>query len=186
VAATSTRAPPTRTRPSGLSCARGQNIRPDPGARRLVVLPTADHDFSRLATAPRTAAELGAAFAFLLTWGSIPSIYYGDEIGMRYLTGLPDHEGSRWSPGFNRAGCRTPMQWDPSSPNAGFSAAPAERLYLPQDPAPDRPAVTTQQRDPASTLNRVRRLIQLRRSTPSCVPPPPPSAGTFAAEVASH
>jgi len=100
------------------------------GGRRLVVLPTADHDFSRLATAPRTAAELGAAFAFLLTWGSIPSIYYGDEIGLRYLTGLPDHEGSRWSPGFNRAGCRTPMQWDASLPNAGFSTAPAERLYL--------------------------------------------------------
>jgi glycosidase len=136
------------------------------GGRRLVVLPTADHDFSRLATAPRTAAELGAAFAFLLTWGSIPSIYYGDEIGMRYLTGLPDHEGSRWTPGFNRAGCRTPMQWDPSRPNAGFSTAPAARLYLPQDPAPDRPAVTAQQPDPASTLNRVRRLIQLRRRTP--------------------
>jgi glycosidase len=58
------------------------------------------------------------------------------------------------------------MQWDPSLPNAGFSAAPAERLYLPQDPAPDRPAVTAQHPDPASTLNRVRRLLQLRRSTP--------------------
>jgi glycosidase len=37
------------------------------GGERLVVLPTADHDFSRLATSPRTAEELGAAFAFLLT-----------------------------------------------------------------------------------------------------------------------
>jgi glycosidase len=136
------------------------------GGRRLVVLPTADHDFARLATAPRTEPELGAAFAFLLTWGSIPSIYYGDEIGMRYLTGLPYHEGSRWSPGFNRAGCRTPMQWDPAWPNAGFSTAPAGRLYLPQDPAPDRPAVAAQHPDPDSTLNRVRRLIQLRRATP--------------------
>jgi glycosidase len=136
------------------------------GGRRLVVLPTADHDFARLATAPRTEPELGAAFAFLLTWGSIPSIYYGDEIGMRYFTGLPDHEGSRWSPGFNRAGCRTPMQWDPARPNAGFSTAPAGRLYLPQDPAPDRPAVAAQHPGPDSTLNRVRRLIQLRRATP--------------------
>ena len=136
------------------------------GGGRLVVLPTADHDFSRLATAPRTAAQLGAAFAFLLTWGSIPSIYYGDEIGMRYLTGLPDHEGSQWSPGFNRAGCRTPMQWDASLPNAGFSIAPAKRLYLPQDPDPGRPSVSAQRPDPASTLNRVRRLIQLRRDTP--------------------
>jgi glycosidase len=136
------------------------------GGGRLVVLPTADHDFSRLATAPRTAAQLGPAFAFLLTWGSIPSIYYGDEIGRRYLAGLPDHEGSRWSPRFNRAGCRTPMQWEPGLPNAGFSTAPADRLYLPQDPDPDRPTVAAQHLDPASPLNRLRRLIQLRRATP--------------------
>ena len=136
------------------------------GGHRLVILPTADHDFSRLATAPRTAEQLGAAFAFLLTWGSVPSIYYGDEIGMRYLTGLPDHEGSKWSPGFNRAGCRTPMQWDNALANAGFSTAPVERLYLPQDPDPNRPAVAALHDDPDSTLNRVRRLIQLRRSTP--------------------
>jgi glycosidase len=134
--------------------------------RRLVVLPTSDHDYSRLNTAPRTAAELGAAFAFLLTWGSVPSIYYGEEIGMRYLTGLPVHEGSQWSPGFNRAGCRTPMQWDNELPNAGFSTAPADRLYLPQDPDPDRPAVAQQLGDPESTLERVRRLIALRRATP--------------------
>jgi glycosidase len=135
--------------------------------RRLVVLPTSDHDYSRLHTAPRTAAELGAAFAFLLTWGSIPSIYYGEEIGMRYLTGLPVHEGSQWSPGFNRAGCRTPMQWDDELPNAGFSTAPADRLYLPQDPDPDRPAVQQQEGVSSSTLERVRRLIALRRATPA-------------------
>ncbi len=134
--------------------------------RRPVVLPSADHDYSRLVTAPRTAAEIGAAFAFLLTWGSIPSIYYGDEIGMRYLNGLPEHEGSRWSPGFNRAGCRTPMQWDDAQPNAGFSDASADRLYLPQDPASDRPTVAAQTGDPASPLERVRRLIRLRRETP--------------------
>lgn len=136
------------------------------GGRRLIVLPTADHDYSRLATAPRTTEQLGAAFTFLLTWGSIPSIYYGDEIGMRYLTGLPEHEGSRWSPGFNRAGCRTPMQWDSSWPNAGFSTAPPERLYLPQDQDQHRPSVAAQAPDHHSTLNRVRRLIVLRRGIP--------------------
>jgi hypothetical protein len=93
---------------------------------------------------------------------------------MRYLTGLPDHEGGKWSPGFKRAGCRTPMQWDASLPNAGFSTAPAERLYLPRDPDPGRPAVAAQHPEPASTLNRVRRLIRLRRGTPSCAPPPRP------------
>jgi glycosidase len=136
------------------------------GGERLVIIPSADHDFSRLATAPRTGEQLGAAFAFLLTWGSIPSMYYGDEIGMRYLTGMPDREGSIWSPGFNRAGCRTPMQWDDRLPNAGFSTAAADRLYLPQDPQGDRPTVAGQRDDPDSTLSCVRRLLRLRTTEP--------------------
>ncbi len=139
------------------------------GGDRLVVLATADHDFSRLCCGDRTAEQLGAAYAFLLTWASVPSIYYGDEIGMRYLPGLPDHEGSVCNPGYNRAGCRTPMQWD-SGANAGFSTAPPDRLYLPQDPAPDRPTVAAQRDDPNSVLTLVRRLIHLRRSTPALGP----------------
>lgn len=134
---------------------------------RLIVLGSADHDFSRLACGTRTAEQLGAAFTFLLTWGSIPAIYYGDEIGMRYLPRMPDHEGSICNPGYNRAGCRTPMQWDESLPNAGFSDGPTADLYLPQDPSPDRPTVAAQLDDPSSTLNIVQRLIALRRSTPA-------------------
>lgn len=136
------------------------------GADRLLVLPTADHDFSRLSTGSRTGEQLRAAFLFLLTWGSIPSIYYGDEIGMRYLEGLPDTEGSIWDPRFNRAGCRTPMQWDDHLPNAGFSTAPTSNLYLPQDPDPNRPTVAGQLSDPESLLHFVRQLVRLRRSTP--------------------
>jgi maltose alpha-D-glucosyltransferase/alpha-amylase len=120
--------------------------------------PTPDHR--------RSPNWLGAAYAFLLTWGSVPAVYYGDEIGMRYLPGMPAHEGSIVHPGYNRGGCRTPMQWD-GGPNAGFSTAPADRLYLPQDPDPDRPTVAAQRDDPDSTLNRVRRLIRLRRETPA-------------------
>jgi glycosidase len=37
---------------------------------------------------------LGAALTFLFTWGSVPCLYYGDEVGMRYLPGLPDVEGA--------------------------------------------------------------------------------------------
>ena len=58
------------------------------------------------------------------------------------------------------------MQWD-DGPNAGFSTAPAERLYLPVDPAPDRPTVAAQRADPGSVLHLVRRLIALRRATPA-------------------
>jgi glycosidase len=86
---------------------------------------------------------------------------------MRYVEGLPDHEGSVCFPGYNRSGCRTPMQWDDALPNAGFSAAAPERLYLPQDPRRTRPTLAAQTADPDSPLNRIRRLIRLRRETPA-------------------
>lgn len=136
------------------------------GAARPVLLASSDHDFSRLACGSRTQQQLGAAWTFLLTWGTVPSIFAGDEIGVRYQPGLPDVEGSVYEPTYNRSGARTPVQWDTSA-NAGFSTAPADRLYLPVDPAPDRPDVATQRADPESTLQLVRRLIALRRSTPA-------------------
>jgi alpha-glucosidase len=136
------------------------------GADHPVLLASADHDFSRLACGTRTAEQLGVAFTFLLTWGAVPSIYYGDEIGLRYRPGLPDVEGSIVHPSYNRAGARTPMQWD-DGPNAGFSTGPAESLYLPVDPDPDRPTVAAQLADEGSVLHLVRRLITLRRSTPA-------------------
>ena len=131
----------------------------------LSALPSSNHDFARLACGPRTAEQLGAAFTFLLTWQTLPAIYYGDEIGMRYVPGLPDKEGSVLGPEHNRAGSRTPMQWD-DSPNAGFSTAPAGELYLPVDPAPDRPTVAAQRADEGSLLHLVRRLIRLRADHP--------------------
>jgi glycosidase len=133
---------------------------------RPIIMSTADHDFDRLSCGPRTAEQLGAALTFLFTWGSVPCLYYGDEIGMRYLTGLPDVEGAVCNPAYNRAGCRTPMQWG-DGPNAGFSVADADRLYLPIDPDPARPTVAAQEDDPDSTLNLVRRLTSLRRATPA-------------------
>ncbi|HKH56288.1 MAG TPA: hypothetical protein VKA58_12615, partial [Propionibacteriaceae bacterium] len=136
----------------------------DPG--RPVIMSTADHDFDRLRCGPRTEEQLGAALTFLLTWGSVPCLYYGDEIGMRYVPGMPEVEGSICNPAYNRAGWRTPMQWD-DGPNAGFSTADPSRLYLPVDPDPTRPTVAAQEQDPDSTLNLVKRLIALRRSTPA-------------------
>ncbi|MDX2823655.1 oligo-1,6-glucosidase, partial [Streptomyces ipomoeae] len=47
-----------------------------------------------------------------------------------------------------------------------FSIAPADRLYLPVDPSPDRPTVAAQRADATSLLHLVRRLIALRRGTP--------------------
>ncbi len=137
------------------------------GPDRRVVLATADHDFSRLRAGDRGLEQLPAAYAFLLTWGTVPSIYYGDEIGMRYLPGLPDLEGSVCNPGYNRAGCRTPMQWDDALSNAGFSDAEPDLLYLPQDPDPHRPTVAAQLVDPRSLIHTVRRLLALRTAHPA-------------------
>jgi len=135
-----------------------------------IALPTANHDFARLHAGSRTSEQLPPAFAFLLTFPTLPAIYYGEEIGMRHLPGLPDTEGSiSIASSFNRAGSRTPMQWD-ASPNAGFSVAPAARLYLPVDPDPQRPTVAGQRADQDSLLHLVKDLIALRRAHPELGP----------------
>ncbi|WP_268250234.1 alpha-amylase family glycosyl hydrolase, partial [Kitasatospora griseola] len=140
--------------------------------RGFASLPTANHDYSRLACGPRTREQLAAAFTFQLTWPTTPAIYYGDEIGMRFVPGLPDTEGSVLGPRYNRAGCRTPMQWD-ATPDAGFSSAPADRFYLPLDPSPGRPDVASQRADQSSLLHQVRQLIALRRAHPALGPDAP-------------
>ncbi|HLK41710.1 MAG TPA: DUF3459 domain-containing protein, partial [Thermoleophilia bacterium] len=91
--------------------------------------------------------------------------YYGDEIGMRYVPGLPDKEGAQLGTQA-RQGSRTPMQWD-DTPGAGFSTAPADQFYLPIDQDPDRPSVAEQETQEDSLLNQVRRLIALRREIPA-------------------
>ena len=136
------------------------------GDAGVIALFSSDHDFNRPVCGPRTADQLGAVFTFLLTWPTLPGIHCGDEIGMRWVPNLPDTEGSQIWEGWNRAGSRTPMQWDAGS-NAGFSAAPAERLYLPLDPDPDRPHVASQRADESSPLHLARRLIALRKATPA-------------------
>ena len=101
--------------------------------------------------------ELKLAYAFVFTMPGVPFLYYGDEIGMRYLK-LPTHEG-----GYYRTGARTPMQWD-GTKNLGFSTGCADALYLPVDPAEDAPTVAAQEADPDSLLNTVRALLRLRHS----------------------
>ena len=101
------------------------------------------------------------AFTFLLSMPGAPFLYYGDEIGMRYLRDLPSKEG-----GYSRTGARTPMQWDRTA-NAGFSSAAPEKLYLPMDPAGDRPTVEAQMTDPDSLYQEVRHLIEVRRANPA-------------------
>ncbi|WP_298064441.1 alpha-amylase family glycosyl hydrolase [uncultured Rikenella sp.] len=130
-----------------------------------IALPTANHDCQRLACGDRTdPRQLKVALTFLLTLPGTPFIYYGDEIGMRFLPDWPEKEGSIMGRNANRSGSRTPMQWA-AGPTAGFSAGPADSLYLPLDPDPQRPTVEAQNDDPASLLNYVRGLLALRKRT---------------------
>jgi maltose alpha-D-glucosyltransferase/alpha-amylase len=131
---------------------------------RQIMMSSADHDFNRLACGDRAQEQLGVVLTFLLTWGTVPCIWYGDEIGMKYLPDMPNVEGAICNPDYNRAGCRTPMQWD-SSLNSGFSKS--ERIYLPIDPDENRPTVAAQEADPNSTLNLMRKLTKLRREIPA-------------------
>lgn len=127
----------------------------------FISIPEGNHDLRPRISHGRSPAEILQALLFTFTMPGVPALYYGDEIGMRTLGGLPGKEGS-----FDRTGIRTPMQWD-NSPNAGFSTAAPEQLYLPVDPREDRPTIQAQENDPDSLLNQVRRLIALRRSHPA-------------------
>ena len=130
-------------------------------ANGYISMPTSNHDIWRLACGKRTSDdELKVAMTFFLSMPGIPFIYYGDEIGMRFIEGLPNVEGSQLA-SRNRAGSRTPMQWSQSA-NAGFSVADPSKLYIPIDPSATYPNVAAQQEDPKSLLNYVRALIRLR------------------------
>lgn len=124
----------------------------------LICIPSGNHDMDRLARRLQ-GDELKIAFAFLLSMPGAPFIYYGDEIGMRYVEGLKSVEG-----GYNRTGSRSPMQWDGST-NAGFSSAPASDLYITMDPGKDRPTAKAQMADPDSLYHEVKKLIQIRQSS---------------------
>jgi maltose alpha-D-glucosyltransferase/alpha-amylase len=93
--------------------------------------------------------------SLLLTLPGSPIVYYGDEIGMGDNVYLGD-----------RNGVRTPMQWS-GDRNAGFSTADPAALYLPvvTDPVYHYQAVNVaaQEKDPASLLNTMRRLIAVRK-----------------------
>ena len=126
----------------------------------LICIPSGNHDMLRL-TYFIKGDELRVAFAFLLSMPGAPFIYYGDEIGMHYIEGLTSLEG-----GYERTGSRTPMQWN-HKVNAGFSTAPADRLYLPIDSAADYPDAESQTADPDSLRNEIKNLIAFRKKNPA-------------------
>ena len=128
--------------------------------RGHIGLCTGNHDLGRF-RGGRTLEEVKVAMTFLLLLPGVPFIYAGDEIGMDNVFGLGNKEGS-----YNRSAARTPMQWD-ASEKAGFSTAAPEDFYLPLSSEKDRPDVASQEKDPDSLLNFIRRLLAFRKNCPA-------------------
>ncbi|MDZ7845000.1 MAG: alpha-amylase family glycosyl hydrolase [Anaerolineales bacterium] len=138
-----------------------------PGAWPNYVL--GNHDEQRLASRIGEDQARNAAL-LLLTLRGTPTIYYGDEIGMKDVPIPPDQQldpaGLRQPDhGQSRDSCRTPMQWSPG-PRAGFSPPGAETPWLPLPDDYTQTNVETQLADPRSLLALYRRLLELRKTHP--------------------
>jgi len=131
------------------------------------------------------------ALALILTLRGTPFLYNGEEIGMSDYQ-LPDVDLFRDPPAAalyaalisdgigpqealvraadsSRDRCRTPMQWNNTSANAGFSPAGAQP-WLPLNPNYAQGInVADQENDPRSMLSFYKELLHLRRLTPALV-----------------
>ena len=122
---------------------------------------------------PRITSRVGVeqsrvAAMLLLTLRGTPTIYYGEELGMRDVPipfeEVQDPQGLNMpDKNLSRDPARTPMQWD-SSEFAGFSNT---KPWLRLSPAYKRVNVAVQKEDPFSQLSFYRELVQLRQSEPS-------------------
>ncbi|MET0398136.1 MAG: alpha-amylase family glycosyl hydrolase [Longimicrobiaceae bacterium] len=126
-----------------------------------------NHDRHRIATRVGSAQARVAAM-LLLTLRGTPTLYYGDEIGMRDVPIPPERVQDPWERnlpgrGLGRDPERTPMQWD-AGPGAGFTAG---EPWLPVADDWREVNVEAERGDPASMLSLYRRLIQLRRAEPA-------------------
>ncbi len=126
-----------------------------------------NHDQHRIATRVGPAQARVAAM-LLLTLRGTPTLYYGDELGMRDVPIPADQvhdpfEKNVPGRGLGRDPERTPMQWTPG-PNAGFSSGSP---WLPVAHDHARVNVEIERDDPLSVLALYKRLIELRRGEPA-------------------
>jgi alpha-glucosidase len=126
-----------------------------------------NHDETRVASR-YSEQEARLAAMLLLTLRGTPTLYYGEEIGMREASIPADQQQDLWGirvPGLGRDGCRTPMQWNDRE-KAGFSAAGGNQPWLPVNDNFDEVNVAAQLQEPGSMLNLYRHLLSIRKSSP--------------------
>ena len=125
-----------------------------------------NHDKARIASRIGDAQARVAAL-LLLTLRGTPTIYYGEEIGMKDVPIAPEEvqdpaEKNEPGLGLGRDPERTPMPWD-GSPLAGFTSGTP---WLPLGPDHVSVNVSAMSESRDSILNLYRRLIELRRRDP--------------------
>jgi alpha-glucosidase len=126
-----------------------------------------NHDRARIASRIGDAQARIAAM-LLLTLRGTPTLYYGDEIGMRQVPIPPERVRDPFEQrvpgiGVGRDGARTPMQWDVGD-FAGFSTV---EPWLPIAACYRSRNVETELREPSSIHHLYRRLIAARRQHPA-------------------
>ena len=124
----------------------------------------------------RTASRFGqpsakVTLALLCALRGTVLLYQGEELGLPEVDlrrdQLKDPVGDLYYPLFKgRDGCRTPMPWDGSKPNLGFSSGTP---WLPPGPAHAALAVAAQEADASSTLAYARAFLKARKNIAALV-----------------
>ena len=121
------------------------------------------------------AQRAAAYFALLCALPGVPFLYQGDELGLddgQVDGAFADPIAVRNPGAVGRDGSRTPMIWEPG-PGHGFTTGDP---WLPVGrPDADERAASVQAGDPASALERTRRLLAVRRTLADLRTGPMPS-----------
>ena len=126
-----------------------------------------NHDQPRL-TSRVGVQQARVAAMLLLTLRGTPTLYYGDEIGMRDVAipfdEVQDPQGLNMpDKNLSRDPARTPMQWS-AEENAGFTTG---NPWLRLDKSYARHNVEVENNNPYSMLQFYKKLIQFRQSQPA-------------------
>jgi alpha-glucosidase len=124
---------------------------------------------SRWADEDHTAQAAKLYAMLLMSLRGNAFLYQGEELGLPQslvpFEALKDPEAiANWPSTLGRDGARTPLPWEDTAPNAGFSNA---KPWLPADPRHSALAINVQEQDDQSTLHFVRNLIAIRKSAAS-------------------
>jgi alpha-glucosidase len=142
------------------------------GAQPLLVFDNHDNkrSWDRYGDGVHNEAIAKLLAAMLLTTRSTALMYYGEELGMTTTTptrveDVKDPIGKTgWPKEKGRDGERTPMQWDDSNRQAGFSTD--AKTWLPVPASYKTVNVQAELAEPNSLLNWYKKLIAMRRDLP--------------------